>query len=454
MRQPMAPRAKKTLTAFYIKHKMTDEGFFRDADTPGLAVQVSWRERNGERAPEHGITKSFVFIYTSPVTGKVRTMGLGSCDAVSLDDRVVSLDAKKKKTTKKVKGDDDKGITLVGARTLAKTMRALVKQGLDPIEVRAAKKIEDAAERQRVKASTMTFRECVEGLLASKLKEFRNDKHRQQWRSTLERANKDFGDLPVSEIDEAKILKLLRPMWQTTGETASRLRGRIEKVLAWATPEYRQGENPARWKNHLDVKLGKRADVVHYSAMPYEEVPAFMVKLRDHEGIGPRALEFLILTAVRSGDIYGATWKQFDLPKKLWHIPRTKAGNAHTVPLCRRALAILKSLPHVGDHVFPGNIAGKSISDATMRKVLRSSDGNGYDVHAFRSTFTDWCGDETLAEEETAEHALAHQVGSKVRRAYRRRTALNKRTALMQQWCDYCASGIATGDNVVPLKSA
>jgi integrase len=406
--------------------------FERDPETPGLAVQVSFRQKDGVLDKAHGVTRSWVFIYTSPTVRKadgkraVRHMGLGPCDVISLAE----------------------------ARALAKAARRLVVLGADPIEHRIATLTAERDAQLREKASRMTFRDCAEGLLATQLKKFKNDKHKAQWRSTLGLANRAFGDLPVQEIDEAKLLKLLHPLWNKTPETASRLRGRIEKVLAWATPQFRQGENPARWDNNLDVKLGTRPKAKHHEAMPYADLPAFMARLRERESMSARALEFLILTATRTGEIIGAKWDEIDLGAKTWTIPaeRMKARQAHVVPLSDRAVALLGALPRIGAYIFPGAVEGKPLSNMAMRELLKGMDANGYTCHGFRSSFRDWAGDNTNFEHETAEFALAHGVPNKTTAAYRRYTSLEKRKLLMQQWANYCAGAQETGDNVVSMK--
>jgi integrase len=207
-----------------------------------------------------------------------------------------------------------------------------------------------------------------------------------------------------------------------------RTRGRIEKVLDWAkVHQFRDGANPARWRGHLE-HIFATAQGGNYAAMPFTEVPAFMVRLRERESVSAKALELLILTAARSGEIRNATWSEIDLAKHLWTIPadRMKAGKEHTVPLSKAAVALLKALSRVGDYIFPGAIEGKPLSDMALMQQLRGLDANGYKVHAFRSSFRDWAGDETNFDRETIEHALAHQLPDETEAAYRRGTALKK----------------------------
>ena len=264
---------------------------------------------------------------------------------------------------------------------------------------------------------------CVEQYLAEHLDSFRNAKHQWQYRETLRRASEAFGDLNVAAVDAPVVIKFLTPIWHETPETAARIRGRIEKVLDWArVHQFRDGDNPARWRGHLE-HVFTSGEGGHYAAMPFADVPAFMERLRQRESASARALEFLILTAARSGEVRGATWNEIDLDKELWTIPgeRMKAGKQHTVPLSKQALALLKALPRIGDYIFPGAVEGKPLSDMALMQLLRGMDANGYKVHGFRSSFRDWCGDLGQFDREVIEHALAHQLPDKVEAAYRRR---------------------------------
>jgi integrase len=325
-------------------------------------------------------------------------------------------------------------IGLAEARDLARAARRLVKLGADPIEHRKATVAVEREAALKEAASKMTFEQCAEAYLAAHLKTFKNEKHRNQWQSSLTRANKAFGPVNVAEISTPQLIKFLEPIWRKTPETGNRIRGRIEKVLDWAKArEFRQGENPARWSGHLEHLLGARPKAEHHAAMSFAEIPAFMAKLREKESISARALEFLILTAARSGEVRGMTWGEVGL--KAWTVPATrmKAGCEHTIPLSDRAVAILKDLPRCGDLVFPGGREGRPLSDMAMTQLVRGMDGsNGNKVHGFRSTFRDWAGDMTTYDREVIEH-------DKVEAAYRRSSALNKRRRLMQAWSDYCA---------------
>jgi integrase len=418
----MARKASKRLTPKSVL-ALKKEGYHADSDAVGLYVQVAYRQKAGKLDGKHGVSRSWVFRYTSPTVlnekgknkskPKVRWMGLGSCDCV----------------------------TLAEARDLARAARKLVTFGRDPIEHRNATASAEREAYLREQASAMTFAACVEAYLAEHLNTFRNAKHRWQWQETLRRASKALGDLNVAVIDAPTVIKFLTPIWRNTPETGSRIRGRIEKVLDWArVHQFRDGDNPARWQGHLEHVFAS-AKGGNYRAMPFADVPTFMARLRERESVSARALELLILTAARSGEIRGATWDEIDLDKHLWVIPgeRMKAGKQHTVPLSKPAAALLDAMQRIGEHVFPGAVEGKPLSDMALMQQLRSLDANGYKVHGFRSSFRDWAG-ETLGDRfdrETIEHALAHQLPDKVEAAYRRGTALKKRTLLMQSWANY-----------------
>lgn len=422
----MGRKASKRLTPKGVL-ALTDEGYSADSEAVGLYVQVAYRQKGGKRDPAHGVTRSWVYRFTSPLNRRVRWMGLGSCDVIPLAD----------------------------ARDLARAARKLVTYGADPIEHRRATQ---EAERQaylKERASKMTFRECVDGYLDGRLDAFKNAKHRWQWRETLDRASAAFGDLHVAEIDTPVIVRFLEPIWRKTPETAARIRGRIEKVLAWATThQFRSGPNPAAWRGHLDtVFVASKGG--NFEAMPFHEVPAFMAGLIERDSISARALEFAILTAARSGEVRGATWSEINLDKAQWTISaeRMKAGREHTVPLSKRAVALLKALPRIEgqDYVFPGAVAGRPLSDMALMALLRGMDANGYKVHGFRSSFRDWAGDTTEFDREVIEHALAHKLPDRVEAAYRRTTALEKRRILMQAWADHCAGIAKDTANVVPM---
>lgn len=345
-------------------------------------------------------------------------------------------------------------VGLAEARDLARELKAQIRAGRDPVADRARA----IAERRAALAKAVSFREAAARMLADKQAEW-STKHRQQWRNTLEQhAFPVLGDLPVNAIELAHVLDVLRPIWTSTTETASRLRGRVESVLDWARVHgLREGENPARWRGHLDAilpKPGKIARVEHHRALPWRDIPAFMAELRQREGMGARALEFTILTAARSGEARGATWSEIDLERRLWTIPgaRMKAGREHTVPLSDAAVALLEALerPHGGGLVCPA-VRGGQLSDMTLSAVTRRMSVDAV-PHGFRSTFRDWAAEATGHPSEIAEMALAHTVGSAVERAYRRGDMLDKRRKLMDDWAAHCDGRTPAGGEVVPLR--
>jgi integrase len=260
----------------------------------------------------------------------------------------------------------------------------------------------------------------------------------------------------VNMIDTAEVLRVLKPVWQKIPETASRLRGRIERVLDAAQARgLRSGENPARWRGHLDTLLPPRQKLTrgHHAAMPYHELPAFVARLRARDGVSARALEFVILTAARSGEVLGLQWSEIDLDRKVWTVPATriKAGREHRVPLSPRAVEILEAMRavRVSDYVFPGYRAGRPLGDMALH-LVRERMEIPYTVHGFRSTFRDWCGETTNFPREVAEAALAHVVGDETERAYRRGDALEKRRKLMDAWAAHCEPN---APNVITLSS-
>jgi integrase len=300
-----------------------------------------------------------------------------------------------------------------------------------------------------------TFGEMADHLIESIEPGFRNAKHRYQWRQTLTEYAKPLRPKPVDAITTEDVLECLKPLWQTKAETAARLRGRIERVLDAAKAKgYRTGENPARWRGHLDSVLPKRQRLSrgHHAAMPFNEVPDFLARLRDMDGSGARALEFLILTATRTGEVIGARCDEINLLEKVRTVPaaRMKAGRDHRVPLTYRAVEIVLSMAEVrtGAFVFPGFRQDRSLSNMAMRMTARRA-GIEHTVHGFRSAFRDWAGERTNFPREIAEAALAHVVGDATERAYRRGDALEKRRALMAAWAAFCEPNI--GDVVVPL---
>jgi integrase len=314
-------------------------------------------------------------------------------------------------------------------------------------------------------AKTKTFKECAEDYIAANRDAWRNAKHGQQWITTLKTyVYPTIGNLPVSAIDTGLVLKCIEPHWKTTTETMSRVRGRIEAVLDWATVrKYRAGDNPARWAGLLEHALpakSKIAKPVHHPALAYSELPAFMVALSQREGVGARALEFLILTGARTGEVLGAHWGEINLTTKMWTVPagRMKAGAEHRVALSQRAIELLRDLPtdredNNGGFVFIGPHQGSGLSSASLTQTLRRMGRNDISVHGFRSTFRDWAGEMTNFPREVCELALAHKVGDKTEKAYQRGDLLRKRFMLAEAWSKYCASPPTATADVVPIRT-
>jgi integrase len=340
-------------------------------------------------------------------------------------------------------------LNLAEAREKARLLRQQLVAGIDPFEAkRQAKK--ERLTKLAAEAQAMTFRQCAEECIKSHADGWKNAKHRAQWRSTLESyAYPVLGDLAVDDIATAHIVRVLQPIWKEKPETASRVRGRIEKVLGWATVRgFRSGDNPARWRGHLQelfAAKGKVRPVEHHAAMSFTDVPAFMADLRSRNSLSARALEFTVLTAVRTGETIGATWDEIDFAAKVWTIPaaRMKAGKAHRVPLSNRAAEILASVPREGEHIFP-------LSNMAMLELLRGM-RPGTTVHGFRSSFRDWAAERTSYPNHVAEAALAHTIGDKVEKAYRRRDLFEKRRRLMSDWAQWCARPAPTGATVTSI---
>lgn len=375
----------------------------RYADGNGLYLQVG---------PTGG--KSWLFRYM--INSRAREMGLGPVSLVLLAEaRVAALEARRK-----------------------------VHEGIDPL----AEREEQQRQARIEQARAMTFSQCADAYIQAHRSSWRNDKHAAQWESTLKNyAAPVIGDLPVDAVDLRLVLAILEPIWRDKPETASRLRGRLETVLDWAAVRgLRQGDNPARWRGHLDKLLPARAKVKrieHHAALPYAEIGAFMAKLRSREGIGSLALEFTILTAARTSEVLNATWGEIDRDAAAWTVPgaRMKAGREHRVPLSPRALAILTELGGGGDmeFVFPGNRAGKPLSNMVFLQLLKRMGYADLTAHGFRSTFRDWAAEQTAFPREVAEAALAHVVADKVEAAYRRGDLFEKRRQLMEEWMSYCS---------------
>ena len=333
-------------------------------------------------------------------------------------------------------------VPLAQAREKARAAKAEVSQGTDPIAQRVAL----ASQLKAQQATQKTFEEAAKAYMEAHEKAWKNPKHRAQWGSTLKTyAYPHIGSLLVKDIDQEHVMKVLEPIWATKTETATRLRGRIESVLDWATTrKYRSGENPARWKGHLDNLLPAPSDiqkVESHRAVDYNDMAQFMADLRVREGLAARALEFAILCASRSGEVRGALWSEINLEKAIWTIPaeRMKAGKEHRVPLSTPAVKLLEALPRSdsSDLVFAG-ADDKPLSDMALTAVMRRMEVDAV-PHGFRSTFRDLVGDCTNHPRDVAEFALAHKLSDKVEASYRRSDALEKRRQMMEEWADFCA---------------
>lgn len=405
----------------------------RHADGGGLYLDISLTG-----------SKSWVFLYRSPVhrtirngkpVGRSREMGLGSFGT-----------------------DQRDRISLAAARALAEDARRLIRAGRDPLD-----------ERHRplpLAVRIPTFGEMADRYVAAMEGQWRNQKHRAQWRMTLEQYARPMRALPVNEITVEHVLAVLKPIWQSVPETAGRLRGRIERVLnAAKAAGYRTGENPAAWRGHLENLL-PRHDTSrrrHHPAMPWADIPRFMGLLRQRDGVAARAVEFLVLTCARSGEVRGALRDEFDLEAKVWTIPgfdeatgrRMKAGRDHRVPLVPRAVEIVEELMKLPgtELVFPGRRAGAPLSDMSLSAVLRRMKipSGVASIHGFRSSFKDWASETTSFPNELSEAALAHVAGDKTERAYRRGDALERRRELMMAWAQYCDGGSSNVISLSPL---
>ncbi len=391
----LTARAVQTLTA---------EG--RHGDGGGLYLQI----KNGGR--------SWLFMYRDRTTGRLREAGLGPAVSVPLRE----------------------------ARQRAAALRLMLADGVDPIA--------DKRARRAIASRTRTFGSFADDFIGSILSEFKNPKHRAQWESTLATYAAPLRAKLLNDITTEDVRQVLQPLWNTKHETARRLRGRIERILSAAkSAGLREGENPARWQNNLEPFFGKTTKAVkHHAAIPYKDMPGFMIELRQRDSTSARALEFAILTAARTGEVTGATWNEFDLKEKLWTVPavRMKAGRAHAVPLTARAAEILESIKRgkPGDYVFPGAMRGNPLSDMALLECLRDL-RDGVTTHGFRSSFRDWCGDETSTPREVAEAALAHTIRDKAEAAYRRGNALDRRRELMDAWEQFLSGDL--GGKVVPF---
>lgn len=402
---------KHKLTALQVRNA---RAVGRYGDGGGLYLAITPAQGSTAKKSPEAVNRSWLFIFTAP-DGRRREMGLGSADVVSLADAREATDAARK--------------LLIG--------------GVDPIEARKAARADAAKNRQRL----MTFKEAAQAYIKANRSAWKNEKHATQWEATLATyAYPKIGAFGVGAVDTGAVLSVLEPIWQTIPETASRLRGRIEAVLTWATVRgYRVGENPARWRGHLSETLPERskvAPVKHHAALPVDDVPAFMAALRKQDGMAALALEFAILTAARTGEVLGARWAEIDETENVWTVPaeRMKSKREHRVPLSTQALAVLARVRQLSDGkglIFPNANKRKQLSNMAMLATLKRMKRGDLTAHGFRSSFRDFAGDHTTIAREVAEAALAHIIGDKAEQAYRRSDALEKRRALMQIWGDH-----------------
>lgn len=373
------------------------------SDGGGLWLQVSSTN-----------ARSWVFRYA--VRGKRHQMGLGSINTIDLAE----------------------------ARAKARTCRQLLLEGRDPLAERRASNASHALKE----AKRITFDQCAAQYIEAHRGTWKNPKHVMQWENTLATyASPLIGALAVADVETDLVVRVLNPIWRTKTETAVRLRGRIECILDWAaTRKFRHGDNPARWRGHLENLLAnpnKLAPVKNHPALPWREIVPFIGDLRRREGVAPRAIEFAILTACRSGEVRGAKWTEIDLAAKVWTISaeRMKAGREHRVPLSTAAMTLLASIERSSAFVFPGRDSETPLSDMSLTAVLRRMGRDDITVHGFRSTFRDWCAEYegNSFPREVCEHALAHRLPDRVEAAYQRGDLLEKRKRLMQAWADYCS---------------
>jgi integrase len=415
------PRRAKGLTAALVE-KGTKPGRYGD----GVGLYLLVRSKDA---------KFWLFRYTR--AGRMREMGLGPATGRA-------------------------SVKLAEARAKARQLYAAVREGKDPLAEREAEKAKAQADAAKAQAGAITFSQVVDMFLDAHERGWRNPKHRQQWRNTL----RDYvlpaiGDLPVASVDTGTVVKIIEPLWREKTETASRLRGRIESILDYAKARgWREGENPARWRGHLDHLLPHRRTVQrveHHAAVPWREIGGFVQRLRQNSGLSARCLEFLILTAARSGEVRGAHWDEIDLPHSVWTVPaaRMKGGREHRVPLSKPAMALLRKMGEFGadGFVFPGLKDGSALSDVALAKAVDAAGGKDATVHGFRSTFREWCAETTNYPRELAEAALAHVLKDKTEAAYQRGDLLERRRRLMAEWAVFCGRTMPASA-VVLLRAA
>ena len=354
--------------------------------------------------------------------------------------------------------------TLGMARSKATDLKAMINKGIDPIEqsIQDQKRTAAANKENKIKdeMNLATFDSVALEYIESKKAEWKNAKHQQQWVNTLTTyAFPSIGKMPVADIETCHVLAVLKPIWNTKTETATRVRTRLEAVLSYAEAKnWRTGGNPARWRGHLSAILPspqKLKDRKHHSALPYGELPQFMSVLSNTDGMGARALEMTILTTTRTKESLGAKWSEIDLDNRVWTIPkeRMKAGVEHRVPLSDQAMKVVTKMADnkMSDYVFPNRASGKPMSNAGMSSVLKRLERTDITVHGFRSTFRDYVAEKTNTPERTAEAALAHKLKDASEAAYQRGDLIEKREILMQTWANYC---YPTGEKVIQMPTA
>jgi integrase len=391
------------------------------------ARQVATLSKDGKHADGGGLylhirqrdnSRRWIFLYRHRDTGKLKEMGFGP--AV---------------------GPSKAGLSLADARRKAAEARTLLFDGIDPLQAKSAAKLK------------MSFGEFADELVEAIAPGFKNKKHIAQWRMTLKKYAGPLRSLPLPSITTEHVLQVLQPIWSNKPETASRVRGRIERVLDAAKAKgLRTGENPARWRGHLSELLPKHSTLkTHRAALPYKEMPLFMSQLHQRTGLSARALEFTVLTAARTIETIGARWDEFDFDDQVWTIPATrmKAKKEHRVPLTDQSIEILNRLRPLAvactDFIFPGSGKGMHLSEMAMLECLREL-RPGLTVHGFRSTFRDWAGDTTHHPREVIEAALAHRIKDPAEAAYRRSDALGRRRGLMIEWERYCSQSLRLGE--------
>lgn len=397
------PRIAKELGPLQVK-RLTTAGYHPVGKVPGLILQIT---STGARS----------WLLRVMVGTKRREIGLGQYPAV--------------------------GLAL--AHQKAQALRDAIAGGADPVAARTSARLAILQQQREEMAMAWTFRRCADSYITAKAPGWRNTKHAQQWINTLTTyAFPTIGDLPVSKITIGHIVDIIEPYWLTKNETINRVRNRIELVLDWATVrEYRTGDNPARWKGNLETLLADRAivaPVTGHRALAEAEIFGFMEKLRKIEGVGARCLEFVALTACRSGEARLATWGEINWQTRTWHIEgsRMKSGRPHRVPLSRQAIALLRALPQLADEqfIFPGRVAGKPLSDMALTAIMRRMEADAV-PHGFRSSFSSWCASSTAYPLEVREMALAHAIGNNTEGAYQRSDLFEKRRKLMADWATF-----------------